>query len=62
MRLTARVVASHAVPTIVELLESEGSDLLVVGVMGYSALYNRLIGSTTNRLVELAACPVLVVR
>ena len=61
-RLSTRVVAGHAVPTIVELLEREGFDLLAVGFMGHSALYNRLIGSTTDRLVELAPCPVLVVK
>lgn len=61
-RLSAQVVAGHAVPTIVELLERGGFDLLVVGFMGHSALYNRLIGSTTDRLVELAPCPVLVVK
>jgi nucleotide-binding universal stress UspA family protein len=36
-------------------------DLLVVGYMGHSALYNRIIGSTTDRLVELAPCAVQVV-
>ena len=60
--LAARVVAGHAVPTIVELIEREGFDLLVIGFMGHSALYNRLIGSTTDRLVELTPCPVLVVK
>ena len=37
-------------------------DLLIVGYMGHSALYNRLIGSTIDRLVELAQCTVLVVK
>jgi hypothetical protein len=36
-------------------------DLLVVGYMVHSALYNRIIGSTTDRLVELAPCAVQVV-
>ena len=49
-------------PTIVELVEREGFDLLLVGFMGHSAIYNRLIGSTTDRLVELAPCPVLVAK
>ncbi len=62
VKLAARVVAGHAVPTIVELIEREGFDLLVIGFMGHSALYNRLIGSTTDRLVELAPCPVLVAK
>jgi nucleotide-binding universal stress UspA family protein len=30
--------------------------------MGHTALYNRLIGGTTDRLVELAPCSVLVVK
>ena len=49
-------------PSIVEIIEREGFDLLVIGYMGHSALYNRLIGSTTDRLVELAPCHVLVVK
>ena len=38
------------------------ADLLVIGYMGHSALYNRVIGSTTDRLVELAGCTVMVVK
>ncbi len=62
MKLTAHVVAGHAVPGIVEFIEQGGYDLLVVGFMGHSSLYNRLIGSTTDRLVELAPCATLVVK
>ena len=62
MKLTTNVVAGHAVKTIVDFVERERFDLLVVGYMGHSALYNRLIGSTTDRLVELAPCAVLVVK
>jgi nucleotide-binding universal stress UspA family protein len=62
MRIEAHVVAGHAVPSIVEFVERQGCDLLVIGYMGHSALYNRLIGSTTDRLVELAPCQVLVVK
>lgn len=60
--LAAHVVAGHTVPSIVEFIEREGCDLLVIGFMGHSALYNRMIGSTTERLVELAPCPVLVIK
>ena len=49
-------------PTICDFVDREQVDLLVVGYMGHSALYNRLIGSTTDRLVEHAACTVLVVK
>jgi nucleotide-binding universal stress UspA family protein len=62
VRLQAHVAAGHAVPTIVEFIERGGFDLLVIGYMGHSAIYNRLIGATTDRLVELAPCQVLVVK
>ena len=62
VKLETHVVPGHAVPSIIEFIEREGFDLLVIGYMGHSALYNRLIGSTTDRLVELAPCHVLVVK
>jgi nucleotide-binding universal stress UspA family protein len=62
VKLESHVIPGHAVSSIVEFVEREKFDLLVVGFMGHSALYNRLIGSTTDRLVELAPCQVLVVK
>ena len=62
VKLTTHIAAGHAVPSIVEMIERDHFDLLVVGFMGHTALYNRLIGSTTDRLVELAPCSVLVVK
>jgi nucleotide-binding universal stress UspA family protein len=62
VRIEAHVAPGHAVPTIVEFIERGGFDLLVIGYMGHSAIYNRLIGGTTDRLVELAPCAMLVVK
>ena len=62
MALQAEVVAGHAVATIVERVKALKADLLVVGFMGHSALYERIIGGTADRLVRLAPCPVLVVK
>lgn len=62
VKIETHVIAGHPVPSIVEFIEREGCDLLVIGYMGHAALYNRLIGSTTDRLVELAPCQVLVVK
>lgn len=62
VKLETHVIAGHAVSSIVEFVERERFDLLVIGFMGHSALYNRLIGGTTGRLVELAPCQVLVVK
>ena len=58
--LKTHVVAGHPVPAIAEFAERGGYDLLIVGFMGHSALYNRMIGSTTDRLVEIAPCKVMV--
>jgi nucleotide-binding universal stress UspA family protein len=62
VKLRAHVVAGHAVPGIVNFIKQGRHDLLVIGFMGHSALYNRLIGSTADRLVELAPCDVIVVK
>jgi len=62
VELQAEVVAGHAAATIVERVKALDADLLVVGFMGHSALYERIIGGTTDRLVRLAPCPVLVVK
>jgi len=60
--LEARVVVGHPVPKVVEFIEKNGFDLLIIGFMGHTALYNRLIGGTTDRLVEHAPCTVIVVK
>ena len=62
VKLTSHIVVGHSVPAIVDFIARERFKLLVTGFMGHSALYNRVIGSTTDRLVELAPCTVLVVK
>jgi nucleotide-binding universal stress UspA family protein len=62
VKLTSHIVVGHSVPAIVDFIAREGFDLLVTGFMGHSALYDRVVGSTTDRLVELAPCTVLVVK
>lgn len=58
----AHVLEGQAVPSIVDFIKTHGYDLLVIGFMGHSALYNRVIGGTTDRLVEYAPCQVMVVK
>jgi nucleotide-binding universal stress UspA family protein len=62
VKLISHILMGHPVPAIVDFIERDGFDLLVAGFMGHSALYNRVIGSTTDRLVELAPCAVLIVK
>jgi nucleotide-binding universal stress UspA family protein len=62
LKLDSHVVVGHEVKSIVELVRENNFDLLVVGFMGHSALYDRVMGSTCQGLVRLAPCNVLVVK
>jgi nucleotide-binding universal stress UspA family protein len=62
VKLVPHVLVGHPVPVIVDFISRDGFDLLVIGFLGHSALYNRVIGGTTDRLVELAPCTVVVVK
>jgi len=56
------ILVGHEVKTILEFIKAHDFDLLVVGFMGHSALYDRVMGSTCQSLVRLAPCSVLVVK
>jgi len=60
--LHAHAVVGHEVKTIVEFIAEDGFDLLVIGFHGHSAIYDKVMGSTSLSLVRLAACSVWVVK
>jgi len=62
IKLQVHVVSGHPFRMIVDLVDEIGADLLVIGATGHSALYERMIGSRADRIVQPAACPVLVVK
>jgi nucleotide-binding universal stress UspA family protein len=62
IKIRVHVVSGHPVRMIVDLVDEIGADLLVIGATGHSALYERMVGSRADRIVQLAACPVLVVK
>ena len=62
IEIQAHVIVGHEVKTILEFIKAQGFDLLVIGFMGHSALYDRVMGSTCHSLVRLAPCSVLVVK
>jgi nucleotide-binding universal stress UspA family protein len=62
VELHTHVLAGHPVRDIVDLAARLEVDLLVIGATGHSAIYERLIGSRADRIVQLAPCPVLVVK
>ena|ERR1700680_1112405 len=62
IKIRVHVVSGPPVRMIVDLVDEIGADLLVIGATGHSALYERMVGSRADRIVQLAACPVLVVK
>jgi nucleotide-binding universal stress UspA family protein len=62
VKLQTHVMAGHPVRDVIELAARLKADLLVIGATGHSALYTRMIGSRADRIVQLAPCPVLVVK
>ena len=62
VKLKTHVMAGHPVRDIVDLAAELKADLLVIGAKGHSAIYERLVGSRADRIMQLAPCPVLVVK
>jgi nucleotide-binding universal stress UspA family protein len=62
LTLTTHVFAGHPVRDIVKLAGDLDADIVVIGARGHSELYQRTIGSRADRIVQLAPCPVLVVK
>lgn len=47
---------------ITEAAKALGADLIIIGTRGYTSLTRALVGSTAEKIVRHAPCPVLVVR
>jgi nucleotide-binding universal stress UspA family protein len=62
LKLHTHVVAGHPVRDVVTLAAELKVGLLVIGARGHSAIYERLVGSRADRIMQLAQCPVLVVK
>ncbi len=56
-----RSQAGNAAHAITEIAQREGTDLIVVGTRGRTALVGLLLGGVTQRLLHIAPCPVLAV-
>jgi len=60
--LTVKILSGHEVQAIVEYAKSGKFDLMVIGFMGLSSLYDRIWGSTSQNLTRLSPCTVMVVK
>ena len=62
VELHTHVLAGHPVRNVIELAIELDAELLVIGATGHSAFYERMVGSRADRIIQLAKCPVLVVK
>ena len=62
VQATALVRQGRAFLEIVAAAQQRGADLIVISTHGYSGLMHVFMGSTAERVVRHAPCPVLVVR
>ena len=60
--LHSKVVAGHEVETIVEYAKDHHFDVVVIGFMGHSKIYDRVWGSTSQNITRLVPCTVILVK
>ena len=54
--------AGHEAETIVTFAKEGRFDLLVIGFVGHSNIWGRIMGSTTQNISRLAPCSVVIVK
>ena len=62
VQMQCEVRAGHEVQTIIEFARQVHFDLLVVGFMGHSRVFDRIWSGTSQNLTKTAPCSVLVVK
>ena len=60
--LHTKVLPGHEVETIVDYAKEHHFDLVVIGFMGHSKVYDRVWGSTSQNITRLVPCTVMVVK
>jgi nucleotide-binding universal stress UspA family protein len=60
--VSTKVADGYAPDIIVETAKEQKHDLIVMGSHGYRGVNKAILGSTTERVIMNASCPILVVR
>jgi nucleotide-binding universal stress UspA family protein len=60
--LKCAVLPGHEVETIIRFARDGHFDLLVIGFIGHSRVFDRFWGGSSQNLTRLSPCPVLVVK
>jgi nucleotide-binding universal stress UspA family protein len=61
-QIYTEMIEGNPAETILEVARSRNSDLIIMGARGMGKLAGLLLGSTSQKVVSLAPCPVLIVR
>ncbi|MEP7135569.1 MAG: universal stress protein [Chloroflexota bacterium] len=56
------LIEGDAAESIIDVAQTRNSDVIVMGSRGLSRLVGLVLGSTSQKVVSLAPCPVLIVR
>ena len=62
VQIKAVVREGHSGDTIIEIADTLRNDLIVMGTHGWRGMNKALMGSTAERIIANASCPILIVR
>ena len=62
VNLHPTVLPGHEVETIITFAKEGRFDLLIVGFVGHSNVFGRIMGGTTQNLSRLSPCTVMIVK
>ncbi len=60
--INKRVESGHPVTIILQQIKQENIDLVIMGSHGYGAIAGSVLGSVSQRVLQRASCPVLIIK
>ena len=60
--INKKVESGHPVTIILEEIKKENIDLVIMGSHGYGAIAGSVLGSVSQRVLQRASCPVLIIK
>jgi len=60
--LKKRIDSGHPVSIILDEIQKENIDLVIMGSHGYGPITGSVLGSVSQRVLQRAECPVMIVR
>lgn len=60
--INKKVESGHPVTVIIDEIKKEGIDLVVMGSHGYGPITGSVLGSVSQRVLQRASCPVLIIK